>query len=339
MTTRAYELDGFSQLTMRFARMMKESGHTVILYAGSLNEAPCDELVPVISKAEIETAHGSTPYQDMRIEAAAPLIQLTNPRIIEGIAARKQPRDLICSLGGTAQAAVAAAHPELQFVEYSIGYPGSFGPYRVFESVAWKHFTYGAQRIEDVRYFDTVIPVPFDPAEFPFRQVKEPFLLYVGRLTERKGLNIVAATAAAAKIPLKVIGHGDLKLIPAGAEYLGALPTAERNDWMSRAQAVICPTIFVEPFNQVACEAQLAGSAVISTDAGGFCETVIHGVTGFRCNVLSEFVAAVDACRGLDPYAIRQSAVKRYSMHVLKSEYQSYFERLATLWRAGWYEP
>lgn len=347
--TKAYSLDGFSQVTMRFARILKDLGHYVMLYGPEKNEcdAPYDELITVITKEERDVMlndtvnketgrHDPTPYQYAHIEAWSPIWQLANARINREIEIRKQPRDFICSIGGGSQEPVAKRHSELMFVEFSIGYQGSFSPYRVFESFAWMHHIYGKQNIENVRYFDTVIPIPFDPDEYPFSAEKEPFALYVGRLIERKGLLIACRAAEAAGTPLKVIGHGNPQLVTHGAKYLGALPDKERNDWMSRAQCVLTPTVYVEPFNSAAVESQFTGTPVISTDLGGFTETVEHGFTGYRCNILGEFVRAINACAKLDPHYIRQRAIRKYSMASISTQYQAYFERLWTLWGHGW---
>jgi len=344
-TTMAYSLCGFCVATIRFAKLLKELGHEVILYASEENEAPCDELVRVITKEEQEVmlantrnAKGeleATPYQYAYIEDWSPIWQLANARMIQEIAKRKQPRDLICSIGGSSQKPVALAHPDLMFVEYSIGYNGSFSEYRVFESYAWMHHTYGAQAIPNGRFFDTVIPCSYDPAEFPLQDEKENYLLYVGRLTPRKGLAIACEAAQLAGVPLKIIGHGDKSLVTHGAEYLGALDTKTRNDWMSHARAVVCPTLYIEPFNQVAVEAQMLGTPVISTDFGGFTETVEHGRTGFRCTYLGEFVRAIQDVTKLSPYYIGGRAVKKYSIGEVKHQYQRYFDRLALLWGKG----
>jgi glycosyltransferase involved in cell wall biosynthesis len=346
-TTKKYDLCGFTQATIRFARMLKELGHEVVLYGSEENDAPCDEFVTVITKEETETLLGATvnpttgkpdptPYQYAYIEAWSPIWQLANARMAKEIEKRKRPKDFICSIAGQSQKPVSDRHPDLMFVEYSIGYMGSFSPYRVFESRAWQHSTYATQHIGDVRYWDAVIPLFYEPEEFPFRAEKEPFALYVGRLIERKGLIIACRAAEAAGVPLKVIGHGDKSLVTHGAEYLGELPSKERNEWMSRAQCVLAPTIYIEPFNQVAVETQLCGTPVVSTDLGGFTETVEHGKTGYRCNYLGEFVRAIKDCAGLDPNYIRSRAVKNYSIAAVAPHYQRYFERLSTLWGKGW---
>jgi glycosyltransferase involved in cell wall biosynthesis len=340
-TTRAYSLDGFCMATIRFARMMKDLGHTVILYASEENEAPCDELVTVITKEEQVTFLAGlkgdpTPYQYAFIEEWSPLWQLASGRMIREIAKRKQPRDFLCTIGGASQKAIADAHPDLMCVEYSIGYNASFSPYRVFESYAWKHVTYGIQGIQDGRFFDAVIPCFYDEDEFPFRAEKESFALYVGRLIPRKGIHIACQAAHATGVPLKVIGHGDQNLVTDGAEYLGALGMDERNEWMARAQVVLTPTIYIEPFNQVAVEAQLCGTPVIATDWGGFTETIEPGLSGFRCHVLGDFMRAIHEAAFLDPATIRARAIQKYSLHHVKHEYQRYFDRLMLLWKDGW---
>lgn len=344
-TTAAYSLCGFTSATIRFARVLKMLGYHVTLYGSEENDAPCDELVTVITKEEQETLLGTVPYQHAPMTASCyPLWALANARIIKQIGKRKAPHDVICSIGGAAHQPIALAHVDLPFVEYSIGYCASFAGYRVYESHVWRHCTHGWQvqqssHIEgggDGRFFDAVIPLFFDKDEFTPRTKKEPFVLYVGRLIERKGIAIACQAAARAGVPLKVIGHGDTSLVTHGAEYLGAVSQAERNDWMSRATALLCPTQYLEPFGSVAVEAQMAGTPVISTDFGGFVETVEPGVTGYRCNYLGEFVQAIHDAPSLSPMAIRQRAERLYSLEAVAPQYRAYFDRLSLLWGDGW---
>ncbi len=344
-TTAAYSLCGFTSATIRFAKVLKLLGYHVTLYASEENDAPCDELVTVITKEEQQTLLNKVEYQTApMIQACYPLWALANGRIIREIGKRKQSHDLICTIGGAAHQQIAEAHQDLMTVEYSIGYCSSFSIYRVYESHTWRHVTHGFQvqkefNVEgggDGRFFDAVIPLFFDKADFTVRTKKEPFILYVGRLTYKKGLNIACEAAQIAGVPLKVIGHGDRGLVTHGAEYLGALPDPERNEWMSRASALICPTLYIEPFGSVAVEAQMCGTPVISTDFGGFVETIEQGETGFRCNYLGEFVRAIKFAGNLDHRYIAERARRLYSLEAVAPQYQAYFDRLSLRWGDGW---
>jgi glycosyltransferase involved in cell wall biosynthesis len=336
-TTKKYNLDGFNMATIRFARVLKSLGHTVFLYASEFNDAPCDELITVISSKEQHELTGGTDYYDEIPAANHPEWMLSNSRIIGEITKRKQPRDFICSIGGVAQKAVADAHPDLFFVEYSVGYPGTFSPYRVFESQAWRHFIYGQERNLIGRNFEDVIPCFFDKTEYRLSEKKENFLLFVGRVINLKGVSSACQVAKKSGLPLKVIGYGEACWVTDGAEYLGPLGDKERNEYMSKARALICPTQYVEPFGCVAVEAQLCGTPVISTDFGGFTETVEEAATGFRCRYMGEFLRATEKVLFLDPVYIQNRARNLYSLEAAAVSYQRYFTRLGFLHDKGWY--
>lgn len=335
-TTAAYHLDGFATATRRFARVLKELGHTVLLYGSEENDAPCDELIPCITKEEQELLLAGTEYQATTFKPDNPLWMLFNPRAAKAIGERKQSRDMICSLGGASQAMVTDAHPDLLAVEYNIGYVGNYAQCRVFQSKAWQHWCYGNQNIQETRFFDAVIPAFFDPADFPAPpQPREDLYVYVGRYIERKGLKIIAQACAKAGKQVVYVGHGTETNLLTG-QNLGPLPDDQRNALMARAQAVLCPTTYIEPFNCVAVEAQLCGTPVIATDFGGFLETVEHGKTGYRCNTLGEFVQALDLVQDLDRDYIRQRAIDLYSLDAAKRAFTDYFDRINLLWDDGW---
>ena len=333
-STMAYDLDGFNTMGIRFAKILKRLGHTVLLYASEDNEAPCDELVTITTKAEQAKIIGNDAYQHANISHENPLWQMANPRMAAEIGKRKQPRDIICTIGGGSQQAVTTAHPELMDVEYSIGYVGNYARYRVFQSQAWRHVAYGYQHIECGRFFDAVIPGFFEADKFPANK-PDDYVCYVGRFVPKKGISVVCEAAKLAGVKLKLIGHGDASLITYG-ENLGAIHEADRNEVMSKARALICPTIYVEPYGCISPEAQLCGTPVISTDFGAFTESVVHGITGFRCNILGEFVSAIRQVGTLDRGYIRERARRLYSMETAVKSYDAYFKRLNTLWTDGW---
>ncbi len=337
-STWKYDLDGFNVMNLRFAKILKTLGHHVTFYASEQNDAPCDELVTITTLEEQQKIIGTFQYQHANISHTNPLWVLAAPRMIAAIGERKQPRDIICTIGGGSQQNVTDAHPDLLTVEYSIGYVGNYARHRVFESDIWRHMCYGYQHNDSVRLFDETIPGFFEAEKFP-QHTPEDYIVYVGRFVPKKGLSVVCEAAKRAGVKLKLIGHGDpavTKDLITYGENLGALPELERNEVVAKAKALICPTMYLEPFGCISPEAQLCGTPVISTDAGGFVETVEHGKTGFRCSMLGEFVDAIHRVDSLDRDYIRARARRLYSMETAAVAYDKYFKKLDTLWGDGW---
>jgi glycosyltransferase involved in cell wall biosynthesis len=335
MTTRAFYLDGFAQMNIRFATLLKKMGHEVILYGGDENEAHCDVHISCIPKAEQARLIGETPYQSVDFNAGTELFMRFNATAAAVLGNYKKPHDIIATIGGSSHQPVSNQHPELIFLEYSIGYRGITAPYRIYQSHAWRHVVHGYTGIDGGREFDDVIPPFFDVEEFPFTAYPKDYVVYLGRIVPRKGVVTACDAAKAAGVPLKVMGFGDPSIITYG-EHLGAVPPAERNAILSQARAVLVPTQYIEPFGNVVAEAQLCGVPVISTNYGGFVESVEHGVSGYRCSYLGAFVQAIKDAESLDRAAIRARARKLWSMETAAKSYEAYFDRLALLQGEGW---
>lgn len=324
--------------------MMSSLGHEVYLYAGEENEAQVTELITCVTKEEqARWWPGWDPQKDSWPDGwrtDAPWWRKMNGRASLEIDERIEPGDTLCLIAGVCQEPLAKAFPDNRTVEFGIGYEGIFANFKVFESYAWMHHVYGQKGIVNGIFYDSVIPNYFDPSDFQFHQrgKRDDYLLYIGRITQRKGIEIVKEIVKHTGLPLKVAGQGDLALFD-GVEidYLGVVGPSTRNILMADAKAVLVPTLYIEPFGGVAVEAQLSGAPVITTDWGAFPETVVDGVTGRRCRTLQQFIDAVEECDSLDRREIRRRA-ERYLTTNVRYEYQRYFELLATLDRKGWYE-
>lgn len=333
-TTAAYPLDGFCTRTQLFARLLKRLGHTVYLYGVAENEAPCDEFISCLTADEQASGCGSVPYQSVSFDGASPLFTAFNVRAAQAIRDRKQPGDLIATIAGSAQALVSEWHPELRFLEYSVGYRGVCAPFRVFQSQAWRHTVYGFTGVDGDRPFDAVIPPWFDADAVPVSDEADDYVVYCGRLVSAKGIAMACRASREAGIRLVVIGHGDPSLVTYG-DYMGAVPTVARDLVLSKARAVLMPTLYVEPFGNVAAEAQLCGTPVIASPWGAFTESVEPGVSGYRCATLGEYVQAIDRAVDLDRRAIRARAVRLYGEDAAARSYASYFARLEQARHAG----
>ena len=119
--------------------------------------------------------------------------------------------------------------------------------------------------------------------------------------------------------------------------YAGPVDARKRWELMSRAAAVVVPTLYLEPFGGVAVEAMMCGTPVIASDWGAFPETVLPGVSGERFATLAEGAAAVAKVLRLDRAAVRDYAMRRFSLDAVRPLYTSWFRRLNTLWSEGWY--
>lgn len=340
--TREYESCAYTQKVRKFCAMMMSRGHTVFLYSSKRSIAPCTEHITVIrDKFRQAALEGLGHYTEAKFDASLPHWRVMNLNAIAKINERAQPGDFLCLIAGIAQQPIADALPNLRCVEFGIGYSGTFSQFRVFESYAWMHTIYGSQHRGDAsaidgRWYDAVIPNAHEVEDFPF-EVPEDYFLYLGRLIDRKGFNIAVDACKAAGARLVIAGPGTP---PAGADYRGVVKREERGRLLSRARAVFMPTIYLEPFGGVAIEAMMCGTPVISTDWGAFTETVVPGLTGFRCRDFQEFVAATQQVGGLDRAWIRKYATARYGLDAVGEMYDGYFRRLAKLDRGGsWYGP
>jgi glycosyltransferase involved in cell wall biosynthesis len=337
-TTKDFTACAFTEKVRKFCIMMKSLGHTVYLYAGEENEAPCDELITCISEAERLKHVGDKHYIFASFDYSIPVWRKFNANVIEGIKSRAQGTDFICVMGGLAHKEIADALPHMITVEFGIGYGGTFAKYRVWESYAWMHTCYGAAARNpneaDGFWYDEVIPSYIEPELFPFRDQKDDYYLFMGRLTGRKGYQVAVDVCKHLGKRLLIAGQGEP---PDYGEYVGIVGHEERGKLMAGAIATFVPTIYVEPFGTVVIESQACGTPVLSTDWGAFTETVQSGFNGYRCRSFAEFIKGAEDCKTLDHKAISEHAIKTYGLEPIGLRYEEYFTRLSTLWDKGWY--
>ena len=189
-----------------------------------------------------------------------------------------------------------------------------------------------------------MIPNYFNPEDFDYcPEKKEDYFLYLGRIIKGKGLNIAIDTIKGIAGYLKIAGQGEWKRVPSTTgeiiEHVGFADADKRRELLSKAKALFVPTIYIEPFGGVAVEAMLSGTPVISTDWGAFPETVLHGITGYRCRTLDHFIWAAQNTENIRPQDCREWALNNFSLDRVGEMYEEYFDMLSGLWgKKGWYQ-
>lgn len=345
----------YSQKIRRLGGMLRANGHRAILYAGPRSDGEYDELVTVVTEQDRMRWFGEETWRERvfdRWDPTDPAWVEMNARAIAAIRERIEPRDVVGIIAGRCQAAIADAFADHLVCEWGVGYSGILDrSHRVFESHSWRVHVAGLRHDDDFRAFDAVIPNAWEPAEFPDLGAGDGgYLLFVGRLIARKGPHVAAETARRLGMRLVVAGQGVASVAPGrivttdgtvlegDVEYAGILGPEARTELMMDATATLVPTQYCEPFGGVAVESMLVGTPAIATAWGAFPETIRGGETGFLCSTLADFTTAARAAGTLDRASIRAYALAHFSTDVVGPQYGAYLERLATLWRDGWYE-
>ena len=116
---------------------------------------------------------------------------------------------------------------------------------------------------------------------------KGGYALFVGRLSEEKGVDILFDSWRGATAKLKVVGDGPLKEYVKSEtskciEFLGRKDKAEVLDLVRNADFIIMPSTWYEGFPMVLVEAFSCGTPALVSRLGSMAEVVEDGVTGLH---------------------------------------------------------
>jgi glycosyltransferase involved in cell wall biosynthesis len=338
-----YVACAYTQKVVKFCRMMTALGYEVHhlghehSQVQALHHTVTDNEVLAVSYGD----HDWRRHQ-FRHNCADWAYQEFNRRARAVLEAQAAPGDFLCLPFGIAHAPLAdwAQRSGLRVCETGIGYTTGHipGSWRAYESHAVRNWV---ERTNTQNWYSRVIPNYFDPADFDYNEQKQPWVLYLGRVTELKGITTCIQATAAAGVELKIAGQGCLSdlgytTVPSHVTELGYADAELRRGLMSRASALIVASTYLEPFGGVQVEAMLSGTPVITPFFGAFAEVNLHGHTGYHCHTLAEFVTAVERRWEIDPADCRARGMQ-YSLDQVAPQFDSWFQAIDSVYTgAGW---
>jgi|694.fasta_scaffold68834_3 glycosyltransferase involved in cell wall biosynthesis len=336
-----YSHCAFTGKALRFSKMMRAYGYNVIEYANEGSESEANEKVVMLRSDEFQTMLGrtsKTAFHGDHASTGTKHHSKFEERLIPELKKRVQPRDIICHPFGHSHASACNEFQKHLHCETGIGYPTTMpGTMKIFESYAWRHFHCGKDNRQGTNY-EWVIPNYFEIDDWDPQYEPGKYIAFMGRITESKGLPTISELAKYVDKKIILCGQGDHKTyMRPNIEYWGPLEGRQRSMFIGNAICSLMPTTFIEPFGGSGVEGMLCGTPLIASDYGAFTETVLEGVTGYRCKTLWDWIEAIERVGELDRKVIADRARATYSLQACGKKYDKAFTQMSQLHDDGWY--
>jgi len=344
VTSKEFNACAYTQKVVKFGKMMKELGHEIIHYGHEDSDLICDEHVTVLTNDDFKKSYGSHDWRKtfFKFNTNDHAYQTFFANAIREVGFRKKKNDFILPFWGSGVRPICDAHQhDMIVVEPGIGYAGGhWARWKVFESYAIYHAYYGMSAVGSCKqdWYDVVIPNYFDVDDFHFNEKKEDYFLYLGRVYSGKGVEVAIQATERAGVKLVIAGQKEEGYeLPKHVEYVGYADVETRKKLMSNAKASFVASMYVEPFGGVQVENLLSGTPTITTDWGSFTENNLHGITGFRCRTMGDFVDAIHNIDIIKPENCRKFG-ENFTLENVAPMYDKYFQDVLNVYNGeGWY--
>jgi glycosyltransferase involved in cell wall biosynthesis len=186
------------------------------------------------------------------------------------------------------------------------------------------------------------IPNPIDVSSWPFREKKDGYLLWIGRMTAEKGPQRAIAVARSAGLPLVLAGvvqpgqrefferHVTPHLDGDRVRFVGEVGGAAKQALFAGAEALLTPIRWPEPFGMVMIEALVCGTPVIAFQEGAARELVTDGHTGYLVEDETAMASAVHDRARIDPRDCRDWVAARCDVDVVAAAYERAYRTTST---------
>lgn len=180
-----------------------------------------------------------------------------------------------------------------------------------------------------------IIPNPIDCSSYSPGLHDDGYLVFLGRLTRNKGVDI--AIDVALQTGKRLVIAGNISNEDGGKEFfrdhvepfldgdqirwIGLVDDVQKQSLLSGAEALLFPIRWEEPFGIVMVEALACGCPVIATRRASTPEVIDHGLTGFLCEPKEPypdaFVEAVKQLHQIDRAVCRLIAEQRFDVRIV----------------------
>jgi glycosyltransferase involved in cell wall biosynthesis len=181
------------------------------------------------------------------------------------------------------------------------------------------------------------------PADlFSFHERTDNYWAFLGRISPDKGVDKAIAIALkagkklriAAKIYPEDQGYFQQVIAPLLAEagpqveFVGEVGGAAKESFLGRAEGVLFPIDWPEPFGLVMIEAMACGTPVIAFSRGSVPEVMTPGVSGYVVDDVAAAVDAVPQTLALDRRACRAAFEARFGAATMVGNYLNVYDQL-----------
>ncbi len=165
-----------------------------------------------------------------------------------------------------------------------------------------------------------------DPAEYHFRTGVPRHDLFLGRLHSVKGWHWAVRGARAASKRLVVAGGWRPSLRP-GLRFVGKVDGERKAQLLAESGCLWMPAQWDEPFGLTTIEAMVSGVPVLGTHRGALPEAITEA-SGRMGDTLEELVALRPELDRLDPHAVRENVLQRFTHLHMAAAYVEVYRAL-----------
>lgn len=223
------------------------------------------------------------------------------------------------------------------FHENLDGMEGLFLKYR-----GWYNTVSKSQKncLPDKEGFVGAIYNAIDCSSYPFsdNRDREDYLFFLASLIPKKGPHV--AIEVAKRLQRKLVIAGNInddypeyfreeiapKIDGRLIHYFGEANQEQKRELLVRADCLIAPITWEEPFGLQFIEAMACGTPVIAFNRGAVQEVIRNGKTGFVIDTIEEMVAAIKNIPLIDRTACRQHVEQNFDAPIMIQNYLNVYE-------------